>query len=418
MGCAGTCAPRDKCNVRYNASRVRPYSRLHRSFAWLLNLNNAGLMGDPCSEPVSRQLRTVGFRLLETWVCKACGRQAPQLIVCLKCRSVRYCSAECQTADMPLHKMTCRSINLIRTAVDYADALLREAGCFETHAGRFAELPGGSEYCKYRLSLAELLDRLARQYPVRPLLEEVLSHRLEVMRLDKVPVTLQETVPFTLLRLGSDDGFLSFIKFWMTVHVGMSSSDDVSRTLHDNSEEGDWPYKEQWTLYGDCFASFEEFCAPKGFGLSTLVAILIFKLRIVARLKATLRTGWQAFTETAFSKMLGDCNDAVWLHYRRVDKWRRTIAEEERLVQKCMTNIHEINKTFLAVTLDVEDFLRSMRSATASSASGTERWDAHDVLIRCDGLITSIPGGRDAIKQFLQAAEYQADLARRAMSPE
>jgi hypothetical protein len=58
-----------------------------------------------------------------TRACAWCGRTAEQTLQsgagvsdkcklkeCARCRSVRYCSKECQTADWPAHKATCKRL--------------------------------------------------------------------------------------------------------------------------------------------------------------------------------------------------------------------------------------------------------------------------------------------------------------------
>jgi hypothetical protein len=41
-------------------------------------------------------------------LCQKCGQPGkPKLLVCSRCRGVKYCSAQCQKADWKMHKSAC-----------------------------------------------------------------------------------------------------------------------------------------------------------------------------------------------------------------------------------------------------------------------------------------------------------------------
>jgi len=51
-------------------------------------------------------------------ICCVCGTSGASLMSCARCRSIYYCSKDCQTADWPAHKPACKkSIN--KTSVTY-----------------------------------------------------------------------------------------------------------------------------------------------------------------------------------------------------------------------------------------------------------------------------------------------------------
>lgn len=59
-------------------------------------------------------------------VCHVCHKSSPTMKWCGKCRSVKYCSQECQKEDWTNHKSICKSFTQNKTTVEYVRSFLTQ----------------------------------------------------------------------------------------------------------------------------------------------------------------------------------------------------------------------------------------------------------------------------------------------------
>jgi len=50
--------------------------------------------------------------------CGKCGEQAELVLLCSRCKSLTYCSKECQLEDFKVHKKSCKNIKDLKDAMN------------------------------------------------------------------------------------------------------------------------------------------------------------------------------------------------------------------------------------------------------------------------------------------------------------
>lgn len=232
------------------------------------------------------------------WYCKACCKDGSEeglhLLRCCRCKAVYYCSIDCQRNDHKEHLKECKDIHRFNALMtrygqelqnyhsifeDASDPAQNE-NLFETTVGQFWGNVHTRDYCRARHALVMELVYLAHNYEVRPLLEKVLHHRLELLRLiysDNLGV--RDQVPFTFLSLNRDDEAYAFIEHWIWRIFSEVPSEEIE-DLHTKSFEGDWLYGTA-DKYEDVFETVNE-RHYSSVSLAHLAALCIIKLRLIA----------------------------------------------------------------------------------------------------------------------------------------
>lgn len=245
-------------------------------------------------------------------VCIHCLRKPAGLLRCSRCQTAWYCNSSCQKADYEEHKEIClciaREVKLVeRLAVPLRSIRLtlfsEPENLFETRVGTFAQVERTRPYTTARGDLMETYMRAAYAADIKDVWEIVLSHALELMRMDATgSEDVRYGTPFTLLNLHRDDDAFDFIRYWMKRNGGGEDVIAELLHLHAGSEEGDWLYPREKNCR---FLDFFEECTnitERDMSLAYLVALLVIKLRIVAAHTGTRRAIDSAFETTGGQK--------------------------------------------------------------------------------------------------------------------
>ena len=142
------------------------------------------------------------------------------LVRCPGCQVVFYCSCEHQAADWPQHKQTCKPIKITRNTmaaeVDrliMPDSRMFRGRPFENSVGHFWGIVGTRDYMRARYGHVEALLKVKNRTAV----QVALDHLLDMLHLNRSDnLGLRDFVPALYLRLGREQAFYDFIKWWYT----------------------------------------------------------------------------------------------------------------------------------------------------------------------------------------------------------
>lgn len=358
--------------------------------------------------------------LLEDWVCKVCRKTAAtdgtDLLRCSRCKIVRYCSQACQRKDFAAHKGVCQVLNSLSLDL-YCEALglrssiviTRERGefkqnIFENCSGIFWEIPEARNYCLTRFRLSNILNEVAETYEVRPLLEIIANHRLELMRLIGCDELEQRyVVPFTLLSVNRDDDCYGFVKYWISLIIAGS----YSPRMHQRSSRGHWIYLKDQDMTEDVLDVLKP-NAP-GIPLPFVAALCIIKLRIIAAHDARVKH-FEIFSQSQGGRLLGDSLTHVRAAYVGDQAERKMIQRQEKHLKRYLQLMHRINPSFLPSIVNPRPLMGQEHSCTWTPGTPSEAYGVH---YDSHHLFSSIPG---ALKRFEAVVgsnpTYDSDLSR------
>ncbi|KAI0563653.1 hypothetical protein FGB62_36g116 [Gracilaria domingensis] len=248
---------------------------------------------------------------------------------------------------------------------------------------------------------------MAHWYEVAPLLEKVLKHRLELLRLivsDNLGV--RDVVPFTLLRLNQDARCAAFITHWVR-RMCANGSDEVSiDALHEQSAEGDW-------LYGsaDCYDDVLETVPdadPGDVSIAMLIALCIIKLRIIAKYEVDRRQ-MDAFEATSAARQLNDDSTQRITHsVMGAERQAERVAAQERLVERYLDIVHERNPTMLPSIINPGPLKSCDAPPYYTPGKPSE---AYYVLRGCNRLFVRVPGAEERLKRrFGSQPQYDCEM--------
>ena len=218
------------------------------------------------------------------------------LIPCIDCRVVKFCSVKCKSENRSAHKIDCRKgeIKILSDRVKKLTLKLQNfsefAGeppqnYFETQIGLFGDLMETSDYFRTKHKLANELYRNGFEENSKDSYKAALSHYLELLRLsswDKVGIRF--IVPLALLNLDRDQDAHDFIKWWLIVAPGHDWSNPPS------SREGDWIYLRNQNIFEDLSSAIGDGLQNQHFAAS----LAIIKSRIVTNFRFDWET-WNVF---------------------------------------------------------------------------------------------------------------------------
>lgn len=343
----------------------------------------------------------------DDWHCRICfkheGEERVHLRVCSRCKIIRYCSVDCQRTDYNGdHRSECRKIeSLTKTMKEQAQPLRQFRGwfggeepkdLFHTEVGHFWGILDTRDYCRTRYELMDKLSDVAYWYEVRPLLEKVLNHQLELMRLMASDnLGLRDIVPFTLLSLNRDDDAHAFIKYWIPI---MEEGSDVS-DRHRNTSKGDWIYPRGQDKREDVFEVCG--CSESYFPLAFLAALCIIKLRMIAAYK-TKQNQANAFSETRMGRNLGDAASVVREAATNRDGEAAIMAQQERHVTRYFKLMQKLNPTLLPAIVNPRPLKSQPPPQYIQPGKPSEAWI---VLMSCNRHFVRIPGTQDHIESII-----------------
>ncbi|KNC75623.1 hypothetical protein SARC_11857 [Sphaeroforma arctica JP610] len=236
---------------------------------------------------------------------------------------------------------------------------------FVAHTGHFWGIFETRDYCRARLGLATDLSYLAHEYEVKPLLEKMLDHRLELLRLiASDDLGLRYTVPFDLLNVNRDADCYTFIEHWVKKANGSPKGQDVDR-LKDVFEG----------------AEYEKYSS-----LAFLAAMSQIKLRNIAQYESETKQA-NKFAGTSSGKKIGpDALEHVQHHLlTTADGLKLTaevIEEQER----------HLNRYFRIMNENIPTFLKAIvNPGPLMSMSPPDSW----------GTCTRIPGAHARIERLV-----------------
>lgn len=95
------------------------------------------------------------------YACWGCKGIYTTVLRCGKCRSVQYCSAECQRADWPQHKPTCGDYPPIDITDQYMNDLTDNVRFMDFAWGMLAEFTSGDDYIRCEVMRVDDLTKVA-----------------------------------------------------------------------------------------------------------------------------------------------------------------------------------------------------------------------------------------------------------------
>lgn len=340
----------------------------------------------------------------EEWYCKACSKYENEdgvhLRQCSRCKAVHYCSIDCQRDDRKEHVKECKEIYFFTAQTTrygqeisnyhaiFADPTDPEQNenLFETTVGHFWGNLDARKYCRARHALAMELAYLAHEYEVRPLLEKVLNHRLELLRLSSGDnLGVRDEIPFTFLSLNRDDEAYAIIKHWTRrffKEIPLEEIDD----LHTTSSQGDWLYGTA-DKYEDVFETLNE--TDLSFvSLAHLAALCIIKLRLIAAHQAKM-VQFEQFAKTKMGLSVGDSLDHIRSAVVGDDEFIARMEKQEEHVTKYFDLIKANNPTLLPSIINPAPLKSQPAPRYVHRGKPSEAWE---VLMKCNRLFVRIPG--------------------------
>lgn len=347
--------------------------------------------------------------------CKPEGQSGLRLQVCSRCKAARYCSVACQREDFHKHLPDCREIKQLTSKMEQEAQNLRHnqewgngppSNLFETEIGNFWGILETRDYCRTRFELASRHSNIAHSYEVRPLLEMVLGHQLELLRLCKYDnLGIRDLVPFTLLSLNRDDDCHAFIKHWVPV---LRDGSAEYTELHKNSSPGDWIYPRDQNKLEDLWKpglDSEDF-----YPLSFLAALCIIKLRIIAAYEAKVEQ-IKTLSKTGLGKGLGDAMEHVQrLHTNRDGESLEVVQEQEKHVHNYFRILQKRNPTFLPSIVNPGPLKNQAPPDFIQHGKPSEAWG---VLNSCNRHFVRIPGVQERIEKIVgKNPKYDYEIQR------
>lgn len=334
--------------------------------------------------------------------CKSEEKQNVHLLVCSRCKVARYCSVNCQRQDFKNHLPDCREVNNLSNQIESEAQSLRVHNnwfgqiedLFDTQVGNFWGIVESRDYCRARHKLFTKLSEIAHFYEVRPLLETVLGHQLELLRLNMSDnMGIRDLVPFTLLSLNRDDDCHAFIKHWVPIYE--DGNVEIYSELHNRSSPGDWIYPTNQNRLEDlCHADAESGRFP----LSSLAALAIIKLRIIAAYEAKLEQ-IKILAKTEMGKSLGDAMEHVQrILINRDGHSEQVIQEQEKHVQKYFRIMQSSNPTLLPSIVNPGPLKSQPVPDYIVRGSPSEAWG---ILHSCNRHFARIPGVTERIEKIV-----------------
>ena len=222
--------------------------------------------------------------------CVFCRRTDTNLIQCLGCHAIRYCSQEHQLAHHE-HQDECTDIRSARKLLaerestilttleaDFGDGSTIPRNAFENRVGFFWDHQHTSLYLQTREYLAEALARVGS----RDASSEAIWHRKEMLRLGhRDDMRVARLIPDALLDLGRDQECYDFVKWWVIKGGGSKvervSFGEAAPSYLDSQDE-------------DIYEDFDEFDLEHmaETQLGCLIALHLIKLRLLIDLRTVL----------------------------------------------------------------------------------------------------------------------------------
>ena len=228
-----------------------------------------------------------------------CG-DSGTLRLCTGCRMVKFCSVECQKEYWSIHKKHCRAIQRMEGQVRREkEKAVRQVGieAFEgENVGRIWSNPFLRDYCNTRRYLANSYLDMAHEEEYEHMYEAGLAHYFELLRLIHWDdLGLREKVPFILINLNRDDDAYNFVKWWITIDPNFDYNwDDVPQS----TQQGDWLWLKNENRYESPVLLLEK--SSDNVSLAHVVALLLLKLRIVAKYEADIKIWCPVFSPLFF----------------------------------------------------------------------------------------------------------------------
>lgn len=359
-------------------------------------------------------------KLLDTWVCKCCSVKPNEdgtgLLRCSRCKIVHYCSQKCQRQDFSAHGDVCKlisylSLDLSCEALELQNYVLvsQEHGqirknIFEDCAGRLWEIPQARDYCTVRFRLANVLAGIAEEYEVRPLLEKISVHRLELLRLiGRDDMEQRFVVPFTLLSLNRDDDCYGFLKYWICIII----TGIYSPGRHRESSRGEWIYLKDQDMTEDVLDTLK--ANAEDFPLAFFAALCIIKLRIIAAHEARVQQ-LKVFAESQAGRLLDDSIEHVRTAYVGDETKFKMIERQEKHVKLYFGLMQKNNPSFLPSMVNPGPLMDQEHSCTWAHGTPSEAYGVH---YDCYHLFSRIPGALTRIEALVgKNPTYDNDLSQ------
>lgn len=298
-----------------------------------------------------------GDQISNVWVCGHCFEEEPYpgaMLVCDSCEIMRYCDEVCMLEDLDHHAQDCETISELTGIVDICAARLRNNGAdaFKEFPGSFWNFPETRGYCVVVNELIDTFQSVVNQLHVRPLLELILSHRLELLRLSRLDALgLRFLVPFDLLGLYRDDDCYAFIKHHLTTSF-VSQGAERSPDPHQNSEQGDWIYPRNEDKFEDVLQLMPADAKTESIPLTFLAALSIMKLRIIETHYARSKH-FVVFESTKCARVVGlDNLSVIKRMYVGATEDGKIIKHQEAHVDHYLRIIHSRNPEVLRAICD------------------------------------------------------------------